>query len=530
MRSRSVRALLSLIVTFAAMLVVPLQAEGTTGVAVLQVPQDFPTIQAAVNAAAAGDTILVSPGTYVELVDFLGKPITVESTDGPATTVIDGNHAGTVVRISAGPAQTPTLRGFTVRNGVGQFSGGGIITTGGPALIEGNRVTGNSNCNGAIEVFFSDATVRNNVISGNAPNNCGGGLGGGGILIGGAGAATITGNVITDNVSSSDGGGIAMWAAGAPTISGNVISGNTANIGGVGGGISHFNASNSLITNNLIVGNTAGQGGGIHWLVPSGQPGPTAVNNTIADNSGAAVLADGYDVSARLVNNILVASGSAATLHCGDLNDPNPPVIEHNDVFNTGSGPRYGGICTDQTGLNGNISADPLFVDPATGDYHLTPDSPAVDSGQAAGAPATDIDGDARPLDGNGDGTPVVDMGADEVREPDTVSPTITCAATPATLTPANRRMRPVHVDISASDDSGTVTITLISVTSSQPDSGLGGGDLPGDIQEWTTGIDDRDGQLRAERFGPTRVYTLTYRAADPAGNTATCHTTVTVP
>jgi hypothetical protein len=74
------------------------------------------------------------------------------------------------------------------------------------------------------------------------------------------------------------------------------------------------------------------------------------------------------------------------------------------------------------------------------------------------------------------------------------------------------------------------VTVTLLSVTSSQADSGLDPDDEPGDIQGWVTGTDDESGLLRAERFKRQRIYTLTYQASDPAGNTATCQTTVTVP
>jgi hypothetical protein len=53
---------------------------------------------------------------------------------------------------------------------------------------------------------------------------------------------------------------------------------------------------------------------------------------------------------------------------------------------------------------------------------------------------------------------------------------------------------------------------------------------MPNDIQGWTTGTDDRTGLLRAERYGTTRVYTLTYQAKDSSGNTATCQAMVTVP
>ncbi len=53
---------------------------------------------------------------------------------------------------------------------------------------------------------------------------------------------------------------------------------------------------------------------------------------------------------------------------------------------------------------------------------------------------------------------------------------------------------------------------------------------MPNDIQGWATDTDDRSGFLRAERFRQARTYTLQYRAQDPAGNTATCVTSVTVP
>ncbi len=60
----------------------------------IHVPVDQPTIQAGINAANPGDTVLVSPGTYTENIDFMGKAITVISSAGPGTTVIDGSTEG----------------------------------------------------------------------------------------------------------------------------------------------------------------------------------------------------------------------------------------------------------------------------------------------------------------------------------------------------------------------------------------------------------------------------------------------------
>ena len=68
----------------------------------INVPADQKTIQAAINAAADGDTVSVSPGTYVENIDFKGKAIQVVSTQGPSMTTIDGSQAGPTVAFVSG--------------------------------------------------------------------------------------------------------------------------------------------------------------------------------------------------------------------------------------------------------------------------------------------------------------------------------------------------------------------------------------------------------------------------------------------
>jgi len=81
---------------------------------------------------------------------------------------------------------------------------------------------------------------------------------------------------------------------------------------------------------------------------------------------GSGIFADGFDVQAKIVNNIIVAFPAQLAVFCGNLNDVNPPIFQNNDVV-APSGYPYAGLCTNQTGLNGNISADPIFASEGAG-------------------------------------------------------------------------------------------------------------------------------------------------------------------
>jgi hypothetical protein len=115
----------------------------------IRVPADAPTIQAAIDAAVAGDTVLVSPGTYIETITFRGKAITVASEQGPEVTIIDGNRAGSVVTFASGENRNAVLTGFTVRNGATSFSGGGVRIQNAAPSIVGNWIVANGACSGA---------------------------------------------------------------------------------------------------------------------------------------------------------------------------------------------------------------------------------------------------------------------------------------------------------------------------------------------------------------------------------------------
>jgi hypothetical protein len=393
-----------------------LPAESASAQSVITVPGDNPTIQGAIDAAAPGDTVLVAPGTYFENINFHGKAITVESDQGPEVTVIDGNLAGPVVTFTSGEGRASILHGFTLQRGDASiehgYDGGGVRIYGSSPTVQGNVITNNRACDsgGGIDADFSSALIQGNLITNNRQFGCSGGVGGGGVSVGGEGQTQVIDNVIAGNSwASSSGGGMTLFAAGAPTIMGNVIRANSAY--GEGGGMWIVNHSDALIVQNTIIGNQAAQGGGIYWGVPSGSRGPILVNNTIADNQGqgSGIFATGFDAQAELFNNIVLGASGQSAIYCEQYYDPSPPVLKSNNVFSAGAA-AYEGACGDLTGTNGNISADPLFVDPTSSDYHLGASSPSIDAGDnaAPNLPATDIDGDQRIINGQ------VDQGVDE--------------------------------------------------------------------------------------------------------------------
>jgi hypothetical protein len=385
----------------------------------INVPADKPTIQAGIDFAVTGDIVQVAAGTYNERIDFKGKAITVRSAAGPATTFIDGQQLGPVVQFHTGEGQGSILRGFTIRNGKASSNtstqnGGGVrIADSSPRIIN-NVITNNLACTygAGISISFGSPLISGNTISNNAQSGCSGGNGGG-ISVSAGGTTQITNNTIQNNTHTS-GGGIAISGGGSTVVSNNTISGNTAYFDG--GGVQIVNLSDVLLQQNRITGNTAPRGAGIYWLVPSGSRGPRLVNNTIAENNatsqGSGIFADGYDIQVQLVNNIIVAKSGQTAVYCGNFNDLNPPSFSRNDVY-APAGTTYGGICVNQTGFNGNISANPLF---AAGTYYLQAGSPCIDKGDgtAADIPATDFGGGVRIRDGNGDGSIIIDMGIDE--------------------------------------------------------------------------------------------------------------------
>ena len=368
-------------------------------------------IQQRIDSAIDGDEVWVAPGIYTGVIDFRGKAIELISEEGPLVTIVDGaGTASPVVSFNTGEGPDSILDGFTIQNGRDK----GIFAFNSSPTIINNIVADTEICEGAaIELNTSSAIVKQNTIRNNFAT-CAGDRAGGAIVIRGIASAVIVDNHIIDNFSIDLAGGITLWNSGTPVVEGNTINGNS------GGAIKIRNYSDALILQNVISNNTDENCGGIDWLVPSGSVGPRVINNTLVDNDGAlasAICADGYDAQAQLVNNIIVSKPGQTAIFCQNAQntDFEPPLIRFNNVF-APSGIAYDGVCSNQTSINGNISADPLFVDKLNEDYQLSLTSPAIDAGDNSvpDLPATDIIGNSRIVDGYLDTIAQVDSGAYE--------------------------------------------------------------------------------------------------------------------
>jgi len=320
----------------------------------------------------AGDDLAVNGD-----LDVIGE-LTITGA-GADVTIIDGNSLDRVFHLKDNAADL-TLTDLTVRGGSTDHKGGGIWVEHSLARLTATRVivTGNIAENGA--GIFNDGTM------------------------------TLTDVVISNNgnATTKEGGGIHHKEA--ATLNGVTISGNQA---ADGGGIHNDNAANGLsLTNVTVSGNTAtNKGGGMYTQKPV-----TILNSTFTLNSAATGGGIFNNLGTIDIKNTIVAQNTAT------LNPDVDGVFNsqgNNLIGDTGTAGGFThGAKSDQAGT----AVSP--IDPRldalqnnggfTQTHALLAGSPAIDAGTSAGAPAADQCGSARPVDGDGDATATVDIGAFE--------------------------------------------------------------------------------------------------------------------
>jgi hypothetical protein len=371
----------------------------------IRVPADYPTIQAAINAASVltNDTILVSPGIYNEAVNFNGKAVSLISADGPIETLIKPPAGLSAITFSNGETSNSVVSGFTITNG-------------------------------GISVLLASPTIASNTITGAS---------GDGIYLV-VSVAVIRGNIIENN-----GGGIGMDGAG-PTIVNNLIQNN------LGDAIYLENGSDADIIQNVITGNL---GDGIDAVVSEGS-GVWAINNIISGNGGTGIYEFGYFSSSEIINNIVTGNPALTISPSGGYV---LPIMQFNDFYSAESNVYEGGFVTNLDGIDGNISTNPLFACLPGGDFHLLAGSPCIDAGTngAPDLPAVDFDGNPRILAGK------VDMGAYEFNPASPPIPCLYLNPPSNIVVVAAVGQNSTIVDYSAPDASPVATVTCLPASGS---------------------------------------------------------------
>ncbi len=378
----------------------------------------------------AGNSVLV----------FTGNEVLDNFTDDPFTSAGGGVYLDDH---STGEISNNTVAGNT------SVGGGGVaIRLYSSALVMNNLIDGNHGIRhggGIATKIYSNAILVGNTITNNLGDRMGGGVYirkmndlilidneitnnssalGGGVWINQS-TPEFHGNRIENNEAFTSGGGVMANETSAPVFTGGRISGNFAPLGGA---LRVALDSSAALDGVAVTGNLATMGGdGAGIAVTDSGTMATMVNCLLAENaaggSGGAVSVNRGMVS---MFNCTVAGNSAAGTGGGlDAADEGTADVANSIMWDNGTDMAGPGITVSYTlaqdGVmpgTGNISADPLFLDQSGGDFSLGSASPCIDSAANDVSPATDIEGDTRPTDGDGDLLPIADMGFDEYLDP----------------------------------------------------------------------------------------------------------------
>ena len=378
---------------------------------IIHVPADFSTIQAGIDAAQNGDTVLVDDGTYLENINFKGKAITVASNfilDGDTNyinnTIIDGGQpsnpdSGSVVYFISGEDTTSILCGFTITGGTGTYYpsgvlpvpiriGGGILCFNSAATIKNNKIRYNS-----LEIGLPDAftmgggifcgppnpglytIIKKNIVYSNSILTTGSASNWQMSWAQGGGVALYTDGLVVNNEISSNhcksiygysvGGGIRLNGGTTKILNNNIDlnSSISVNSRAFAGGIS-CSAANAIIesdtiTNNFIAGALVCNGAAIYFDLYNDANWAVVKNNYIAGNYHTNGICTGgaigmYRSSPDIYNNIITNNSAdyGGALHAFDNSKPK---IINNTITNNTANQEGGALYSEDSTTNSII-------------------------------------------------------------------------------------------------------------------------------------------------------------------------------
>jgi len=430
--------------------------------ATIFVPDDYPTIQEAINAVFKDDIIIVREGTWTgpgnKNLNFNGKAITLCSETGPKNCIIDCKGGGRGLYFNSGETEESVVDGFTITSGDVSSDGGAVYCENSSPTLRNCIFNGNSaNNGGGMCNYRSNPTITNCIFSKNSAAGyglyyCGGGMynddsnptltncafsgnsaAGGGYFYNGGGMGnnssnpTLTKCTFTKNLADYNGGGMYNEDFSSPNLTNCTFSGNSA--WAWGGGM-YNGESNPTLINCTLSENSAGSGGGVsnHWVKFIN--GPTLNNCSFNGNSASYFGGGMYNEDSNTILTNCTFRGNSAVDNGGGLyNHSSTPTLancilwyngdsngwnyESSQIYVYSGTPIINYCCiegwTGSLGGSGNIGNDPRWVDPTVRDFHLTWNSPCRNAGDnSVVTELHDFEGDPRIHDGT------VDMGADE--------------------------------------------------------------------------------------------------------------------
>jgi hypothetical protein len=357
-------------------------------------------------------------------------PLVIDPADLMTESARSENSFAVVDAGDVGPAAL--LDGFIIRDGNAQepkevTAGGGMLAYPGSPIILNCTFTANTagvSGGGALAVVDSSIELIDCDFVGNAATY------GGAVVNGMDGRPAFTRCSFEANYAD-EGGAIlnynfAMFPIGVTpklALQNCTFTGNISSV--EGGALSNWGNSRALLANCLFVANGSTDGGGIHSAGVYLAVTNCTFSANMATGAGGGIYTNAS--AADILTNCILwgngdASGNVLSAQIAGYGGSYPTPVVTYSCIKDDDGP--GGSVPFGGASNHNIDQDPLFV--LMGDPHLQAGSPCIDQGDNAvdidpdtgeddPLPGTDIDGDARVTDGNGDDVATVDMGADEV-------------------------------------------------------------------------------------------------------------------